>query len=147
MPDSKQTYQSLYEQQIFIGGEKDVAQFIDKEAVDIIIDLRAEVEHGNEEQPDGITRVHIPLVDRLAGQEALLKKAIDGVVEGVGQGKKVAIHCAAGRSRTGSVAVGVLLALGLSDSVKDAESKVRGIRPEVEVHSELRKSLASLYEN
>jgi protein-tyrosine phosphatase len=146
MTESSKSYQSLYDKRIFIGGAQDVIALVEDEAVEIIVDLRAEMPEGNTELPEHVTRIHVPLIDRTAGQEELLKQAVDHVVSGFASGKKVAIHCAAGRSRAGSVAVGTLLALGLSDSVDEAEAKVKEIRPEVEVHSELRKSLAALYE-
>jgi protein-tyrosine phosphatase len=147
MTESAKTYQSLYDERIFIGGAKDVKAFIEDEHVEIIVDLRAEVSDEYPELSDSVQYIHIPLVDRSTGQEELLKKAVDHVVSGFASGKKVAIHCAAGKSRAGSVAVGTLLALGLCDTVEEAEASVKKIRPEVEVHSELRKSLAALYED
>jgi protein-tyrosine phosphatase len=147
MSKSTKTYQSLHDNRIFVGGAQDVVALVEDEGVDIIVDLRAEVTDGDPMLSDRITRVHIPLLDRTAGQEELLKQAVDHVVNGYVSGKKVAFHCAAGKSRAGSVAVGTLLALGLSDSVEEAEARVKKIRPEVEVHSALRKSLAALYED
>ncbi|MBP1155628.1 MULTISPECIES: dual specificity protein phosphatase family protein [unclassified Paenibacillus] len=145
MAEQKKSYQALVDKQIFIGGAQDVQAFIDEEQCEVIVDLRAEspeVELGKE----GVSRIHVPLMDKQEGQEALLKQAIDTVVKEAQAGKKVAIHCAAGRSRAGSVAIGTLLALGISDSVDDAEARIQEIRPEVVVHEKLKKSVAELFQ-
>lgn len=61
-----------------------------------------------------------------------LLRLIRSVAERVRAGKRVLIHCGAGIGRTGTVALGVLFALGLSS--EDAERRVReaGSYPETD---------------
>lgn len=142
---SKKSYQALVDNKIFIGGEQDVQSFIEEEKCEVIVDLRAESPDAKLDK-EGVVRIHIPLVDKEEGQEKFLKQAIDTIVKEAEAGKKVAFHCAAGRSRAGSVAIGTLLALGLSDSVDDAEARIQAIRPEVVVHEKLKKSVAEIFQ-
>ncbi|MDQ0246669.1 protein-tyrosine phosphatase [Bacillus fengqiuensis] len=140
----KKTYQSLHEDKIFIGGQHDVEALISDEKCEVIIDLRAESAIQDNEI-GGIKHIHVPLIDQQEGQEQQIQQAVNKVVEAYKAGKKVAFHCAAGRSRTGSVAIGTLLSLGISSSVEDAEKYVKRIRPEVNIHPLLRQSVQKVF--
>ncbi|MDQ0920279.1 dual specificity protein phosphatase family protein [Paenibacillus sp. V4I5] len=137
-------YQSLHEERIFIGGAKDVKQMIEDEQVEVVIDLRAEAQEAVS-SPESVELIHIPLVDQQEGQEGQIGKAADEVIRHYRDGKKVALHCAAGRSRTGSVAIAVLLQLGIEPTVQQAEEALKQIRTEANVHPELLKSVARLF--
>lgn len=54
--------------------------------------------------------------------------AVDAVLEHIGVGHKVALHCNMGMERAPLVAGGVMLALGMP-SREEAMAKMRGIRP------------------
>ncbi len=54
-----------------------------------------------------------------------MQAAIQEVKEAVNSGKTVYFHCAGGRNRTGTVATGVLLELGLATTVEEAEAGQR----------------------
>jgi protein-tyrosine phosphatase len=140
----KKSYQSLHDNKIFIGGQHDVEALIRDEKCEVIIDLRAEAPIDDSET-DGIKHIHIPLVDQKEGQEQKILQAVSNVVDAYKAGKKVAFHCAAGRSRTGSVAIGMLLTLGISHSVEDAEQYVKRIRPEVTIHPLLKESVQKAF--
>jgi protein-tyrosine phosphatase len=45
------------------------------------------------------------------------------------QDEKVVFHCGGGKGRTGMVAYGTLMALGLAQSLNDAEEQAKSIRP------------------
>jgi hypothetical protein len=45
------------------------------------------------------------------------------------------------------VAIGVLLALKVADSIEQAERLIKEIRPQVEIHSEFKKDLEKLFPN
>lgn len=94
-----------------------------------------------------VKRTLIPLVNNSTepGQEAVISQAIKQVTEAYHEGKKVAIHCAAGLARTGTVAIGTLLELGLAVSVEEAESTVKRIRPAVEISPAQHEALQHLY--
>jgi protein-tyrosine phosphatase len=55
----------------------------------------------------------------------------------------VAFHCGGGKGRTGTVAAGVLLELGLCSTLAEAEAKA--IRPVVNIKPDQRKALEHLY--
>ncbi len=136
-------YQSLQEGNLFIGAASDAEAMVSEEGCEVIVDLRAEALTPSV-QGEGVAYIHIALADQTEDQEEKLKQAIEHVVEAYNDGKKVGFHCAGGRSRAGSVAVGVLVALGLADKLEDAEEKVRSVRPEVQVHPALKASLMKL---
>ena len=62
-------------------------------------------------------------------------------------GKKVAFHCGGGKGRTGTVAAGVLLELGLCSTLGEAEAAAKAIRPVVNIKPDQREALESLYPN
>jgi protein-tyrosine phosphatase len=90
--------------------------------------------------------IQIPLADNSAvPQEKAFEQAIQAVTEAYQQNKKVAFHCGGGKGRTGTVAAGTLLALGLSDTLDEAEAKVKSIRSVIDIKSSQRESLNKLY--
>lgn len=82
-----------------------------KHGITEVFDLRA----GGEEPegfPAGTKRHAYPIVEGVEGQDESVRKAIAAVKEAFEQDKKVFFHCSGGRNRTGTVATGLLLALG-----------------------------------
>jgi protein-tyrosine phosphatase len=59
----------------------------------------------------------------------------------------VAFHCGGGKGRTGTVAAGTLLALGLSETVDEAEAKAKKIRNVIDIKPSQKESLLKLYPN
>ncbi|MEF3310882.1 hypothetical protein PV433_18530 [Paenibacillus sp. GYB004] len=57
----------------------------------------------------------------------------------------MAFHCGGGKGRTGTVAAGTLLALGLSDTLDEAEAKAKSIRNIIDITPSQRESLHKLY--
>ena len=55
----------------------------------------------------------------------LLKKSIDHVVNAYNEGKNVYFHCQGGSNRTGTVAIGTLLALGKASTIEEAEEMAK----------------------
>lgn len=90
----KKSYQSLHENQIFIGAAGDVSSMIENEACDVIIDLRAEAteETGYTLNNPNVTRVHVPLVDKQEEQQMAIQVAVNEIVRAYQAGKKVGIH-------------------------------------------------------
>ncbi|MNY56368.1 hypothetical protein D3C86_1924400 [compost metagenome] len=54
-------------------------------------------------------------------------------------------HCAGGRNRTGTVATGVLLELGLASTVEEAEALAKEKRPDINIKQEMRDVLQVFY--
>jgi protein-tyrosine phosphatase len=135
-------YQQLVKDRIFIGGAADAKQAVENEGIDVVFDLRAEAEGGDE----SYTRVHAPIVDDSTDhQDESIQDAIDAVVTAYEEGKKVFFHCAGGSNRTGTVAVGTLLALGQAGTIEEAEQMATAVRPKISVKPELKESLQRIF--
>lgn len=135
-------YQELVKDRIFIGGAADAKSAVESEGIDVVVDLRAEVTGGDYEY----LRIHSPIVDdSLEQQDDSVQGAIDQVVDAYNDGKKVYFHCAGGSNRTGTVAIGTLLALDKAASIKDAELQATSVRPKINVKEPLKESLARIF--
>lgn len=138
-------YHALIEERIYFGGAKDVEQIANEENIDVVVDLREESTGCAASQSDLIW-IQIPLGDHaLVPESDLFKSAIDAVVSAYREGKKVAFHCGGGRGRTGTVAAGVLLELGLCATLEEAEAKAKSIRPILSIKPEQRVALEQIY--
>lgn len=94
----------------------------------------------------GLQWIKIPLGDDARKPQAeLIKQAIAHVVHAHKEGKKVAFHCGGGKGRTGAVAVGTLMELGLARTLEEAEAKAKSIRPIIAVKPVQWEALQSIY--
>ncbi|MFE3982629.1 MULTISPECIES: dual specificity protein phosphatase family protein [Priestia] len=138
---NNKNYQSLIDNRIFIGGAADVKEIMKNDKVDVIYDLRAEsLEHDAPE-----VRVHTPIVDDAENQDESIENAINEVIKSYKEGKKIYFHCAGGSNRTGTIAIGTLLALGEADSIAEAEEKAKAARAKINVKPEMKASLQRLF--
>ena len=138
-------YHELISGRIYFGAAADIPQMVREEGVEVVVDLRAESTGCAASQP-GVIWQQIPLADHAEHPEPVLyQAAIAAVVAAYQQGRKVAFHCGGGRGRTGTVAAGVLLALGLSDTVSAAIEQATAIRPVLKVKPLQCESLQQLY--
>ncbi|WP_169082311.1 dual specificity protein phosphatase family protein [Paenibacillus sp. PL91] len=139
------TYHALIPGRIYMGGADDVQAMVDHENIEIVVDLR----EGSEQcaaTGEGLKWIKVPLGDEAnEPQEKLLHTAIKAVVESYKEGKKVAFHCGGGKGRTGTVAYGTLLELGLADTIEDAEQQAQSIRSILNIKPAQRKSLEAIY--
>jgi len=139
------TYQALISDQIYFGGAKDVPAMVENDKIQVVVDLREESQACESSDPS-VTWVKIPLGDNSTEPEdKLFAQAIKAVVSAYHQNKKVAFHCGGGKGRTGTVAVGVLLELGICKTIDEAEALAKSIRPEINVKPDQRVSLVKLY--
>jgi len=136
-------YHELLKDRIYIGGADDIHDVMKNEKVDIAFDLRAEA--PKEESP--YNRVHSPIVDDADQQDVSVKKSIDHVVNAYKEGKNVYFHCQGGSNRTGTVAMGTLLALGEAKTIEEAEEIAKAARPKINVKPEMKKALKRIYPN
>jgi len=128
MNHAKKDYHSLVADKIFMGGAADVEAMVLNEGIEVVVDLREEATECAY-PADHVKWVKVPLDDNTKENEAeLFKQAIDEVVGAYNTGKKVAFHCGGGKGRTGTVAAGTLLELGLASTIEDAELKAKNIR-------------------
>lgn len=137
-----EAYQQLVKDRIFIGGAADAKTAVENEGIDVVFDLRAEAGDSDE----SYTCIHAPIVDgSTEQQDESIQEAVDGVVTAYEEGKKIFFHCAGGSNRTGTVAIGTLLALGEADTVEEAEQMATSVRPIISVKPELKESLHRIF--
>jgi protein-tyrosine phosphatase len=142
---TNQTYHQLIPGRIYMGGAGDVQNMVEQEGVEVVVDLREEAQKCAADSPN-VAWVQIPLGDEAhEPQEKLLHKAVQEVVSAYHAGKKVAFHCGGGKGRTGTVAYGTLLELGLAETVEEAEAKAKEIRPILNIKPAQRQALEALY--
>ncbi len=137
------SYHQLITGHVYLGGASDVAAMVEQDGVQVIVDLR---EESTGCAAANVTWTKIPLGDDAAQDQAtLFKAAIDAVVTAYRAGHKVGFHCGGGKGRTGTVAVGVLLELGLCQTLEEAEAKAKAIRPVISMKPAQRTALQQLY--
>ncbi|WNS46108.1 dual specificity protein phosphatase family protein [Paenibacillus sp. MMS20-IR301] len=145
MQNGENKYHALIDDKIFMGGAADVEAMVINEGVEIIVDLREEATECAYPS-DHVRWVKIPLDDNTQETEAnLFKQAIDEVVSAYNEGKKVAFHCGGGKGRTGTVAAGTILELGLADTFEEAEAKAKGIRQVINIKPMQKELLKQIY--
>lgn len=137
------SYHQLITGHVYLGGASDVAAMVEQDGVQVIVDLR---EESTGCAAANVSWTKIPLGDDPGqDQAALFKAAIDAVVTAYRAGQKVGFHCGGGKGRTGTVAVGVLLELGLCQTLEEAEAKAKAIRPVISMKPAQRTALQQLY--
>lgn len=139
---STKNYHELLKDRIYIGGADDIHDVMENEKVDIAYDLRAE---APKEESTYNNHVHSPIVDDAEKQDESVKKSIDHVVNSYNEGKKVYFHCQGGSNRTGTVAIGTLLALGQAKTIEEAEEMAKTARPKINVKPEMKEALKRIY--
>ena len=138
-------YHALIDGAVFMGSAADVQNAVDREQIDLVVDLRAE-SVGCVATRDGLSWVQIPLGDNAPTAESeLYRRAIRAVVAAYESGQKVIFHCAMGQGRTGTVAAGVLLELGHATDVDDAAAKAKLIRSVISLQPVQKKALQQIY--
>lgn len=143
----KKHYHALIPDTIFFGAAGDVQQMSDEEGIQVVVDLREESTGCAASNPV-LSWIQVPLGDHAETPEAaLFSDAIQAVVSAYRSGKKVAFHCGGGKGRTGAVATGVLLELGICNTVAQAEEKAKAIRPVISIKPNQRTALEQLYPN
>jgi thioredoxin reductase (NADPH) len=139
------SYQALHDGRIFFGAAADVEQMFKEEQIDVVVDLRGEAT-ACAYPSEQLEWVQIPLGDNNPEpQDALFKQAIEQVVDFYRQGKKVAFHCGGGKGRTGTVAAGTLVALGVCASVDEAEQHAKQIRSVIHIKPEQKAALYQIF--
>ncbi|WP_270168399.1 protein-tyrosine phosphatase family protein [Paenibacillus sp. SYP-B4298] len=142
---SEKNYHALIPDKIFMGAATDVESMVKNEGIEVIVDLRGEATECA--YPAAHSKwIQISLADNASGpQEKAFEQAIQAVTEAFRQNKKVAFHCGGGKGRTGTVAVGTLLTLGLSKTIDEAVAEARSIRQVIDIKPSQRESLQTLY--
>jgi thioredoxin reductase (NADPH) len=140
---TSKNYHELFKDRIYIGGADDIEDMMENEKVDIIFDLRAEAPTDKLKY----NRVHSPIVDDATHQDESVKDSIDQVVNAYNEGKNVYFHCQGGSNRSGTVAIGTLLALGKANNIEEAEEMAKTVRPKINVNPEMKETLKRIFPN
>lgn len=140
---TSKNYHELFKDRIYIGGADDIEDMMENEKVDIIFDLRAEAPTDKLKY----NRVHSPIVDEATHQDESVKESIDRVLKAYNDGNKVYFHCQGGSNRTGTVAIGTLLALGKASNIEEAEEIAKTVRPKINVKPEMKETLKRIFPN
>lgn len=142
----RKNYHALIKDRIFMCGADDVQSVVNNENVKFVVDLREEASNCAA-VGEGLKWMNIPLVDDPSDSgENLLAEAIAAVTNAYNQGEKVVFHCGGGKGRTGMVAYGTLMALGVAQTLDDAEEQAKRIRPILNIKPAQRLALEKLYE-
>ncbi|QYR19344.1 dual specificity protein phosphatase family protein [Paenibacillus sp. sptzw28] len=139
-------YQALVGDRIYLGGAADVKEMISEAGCEVIIDLREEAEDSGN-LSEHVTRIQVPIGDQSDTPQAeLIGQAIKHVVDAYNNGRRVGFHCGGGKGRTGAVAIGTLITLGLAESIEDAERQAKSTRPVINIRPPQREALENLFE-
>lgn len=135
-------YEELIPNRIFIGGVNAIDDLLANENIDVIYDLRAEVNGALSSDKS----VHQPIVDDAEQQDESIQAAVKKVVDAYKEGQNVYFHCNTGRGRAGTIATATLLELGLADSIDEAEQQAKAIQPTINVKPQFKDALKRIYE-
>ncbi|MFD1927030.1 dual specificity protein phosphatase family protein [Sporosarcina siberiensis] len=136
-------YQELIPGRIFIGGIDAIDDLLSNENIDVIYDLRAEVNHPLSTE----ISVHQPILDVGEQQDNSITSTTKTIAEAYRSGKNIYFHCNTGRGRAGTIAAATLLELGLANTVNDAEQKALEIRPQINIKPQFKEALTRIYED
>lgn len=75
----------------------------------------------------GLMAVHVPIVDMEAPTNEQFDAAVDAIVNARTHEMAIAVHCLAGRGRTGTILAGYLVHTGLPAA--EAMARIRALRP------------------
>ncbi|GEN84120.1 hypothetical protein SLU01_24320 [Sporosarcina luteola] len=134
-------YKAIVTDRIFFGGVDAIEELMANEKIDVIYDLRADVDG---ELPSEIS-IHQPLLDDAESQDDSIREAVNKVMEAYREGKNVYFHCNTGRGRGGTLAAATLLELGKAENVEEAELMTEAIRPETNIKPAFKEALKRLY--
>ena len=140
MPNKK--YKALIPNRIYIGGVDAIDELLANEKIDMIFDLRAEV---NGPLSSNIS-IHQPISDEAELQDESITKAVAAVMDAYHAGKNIYFHCNTGRGRAGTIATATLLELKLAKTVEEAETKAKEINSEINVRPQFKEALKRVYE-
>jgi atypical dual specificity phosphatase len=95
--------------------------------VDVLLSLSEEPPPRQWLNDAGLMGVHVPVEDMTAPTLRQLEMAVETIARAHRSGMGVAVHCAAGKGRTGTVLAAYFVATGMT--ARAAIEKVRELRP------------------
>jgi atypical dual specificity phosphatase len=110
----------------FPSDAEDLA-WLRKHGIDILISLTEETPTRRGINDAGLLSVHIPISDMAAPTQVQLKHAVETIERATASKMGVAVHCAAGLGRTGTILAAYFVQKGMH--AVDALDHVRRMRP------------------
>lgn len=98
-----------------------------QQGIDILISLTEDPLRRDWVNQAGLMAVHVPVIDMEAPSQEQLVQCVATIERASQQQMGVAVHCSAGRGRTGVVLACYLAAKGMT--AKNAVARVRRLRP------------------
>jgi len=112
-------------------------RWLRRSGIDIVLTLTEEPLPRHWVNEAGLLAVHLPVPDMEAPAADQLTMAVETIAEAKRSGMAVAVHCLAGRGRTGTVLAAYFVNEGLS--AEEAIRKVRTLRPgSIETYEQVR---------
>ena len=94
-----------------------------RNGIDVVITLTEDALPRREVNEAGMMAVHVPVPDLQAPTDEQLQLAVDTIARAGRSGMAVAVHCTAGKGRTGTILAAYFVAQGLS-----ADAAIRRVR-------------------
>ena len=107
--------------------DADDLAWLRRNGIDLLVSLTESPPPRRAVNDAGLMTVHIPVPDMTAPSARQLELAVDSLVRAKATNLGVAVHCAYGKGRTGTVLAAYWVAQGLSAA--EAVRKVRDLRP------------------
>jgi atypical dual specificity phosphatase len=95
--------------------------------VTVLVNLHEQPHDEDALARHGLRQVHLPVRDFTPPSPEQIETGIDAIEEAVAAGQRVAVHCAAGLGRTGTLLACYLVRQGMNPD--DAITRVRQVRP------------------
>lgn len=98
-----------------------------RNGVDVLLSLSEEPPPRHWLNDAGLMGVHVPIEDMTAPSLRQLERAVETITRAHKSSMGVAVHCAAGKGRTGTILAAYFVAIGMT--ARAAIEKVRELRP------------------
>lgn len=125
---------------IFVGTEADASDesLLHAHGIDAVVSLT-----HNEPETGDVTRVDVPMIDGSQNSYQSFADAVKAVLTRRDDGQRVLIHCAAGSSRSPSVAATAMTCL-TENTLNESFNQVLERRPETDPHDVLIRQAAKV---